>query len=173
MAKPRLKVYRAQMGFAEAIVAASSQKAALEAWGARQNLFAEGLATVTEDAAEVAAATAQPGVVLQRPVGLKTGFTEELVGRPEPPPAKLRASGPKPSAEAAKPPPPKKDRSALTAAETALAALEEDANARMADLARRRAQLDAEQARVRRELEVRRAAALGKVEQARRAFEAA
>ena len=71
MAKPRLKVYRAQMGFAEAIVAAPSQKAALQAWGARQNLFAEGLATVAEDAEEVGAATAKPGVVLQRPGGIE------------------------------------------------------------------------------------------------------
>ena len=172
MAKPRLKVYRAQMGFAEAIVAAPSQKAALQAWGARQNLFAEGLATVAEDAEEVGAATAKPGVVLQRPVGSKSGFSEELVGRPEPPPGKPAAAGSKTPPKAAKPPP-ERDRSALTAAEKALASLEEEATTRLDDLARRREQLDAEELRLRRELDARRGAARRKLEQARCAYESA
>ena len=69
MAKPRRKVYRTRRGFAEAVVAAPNQKAALDAWGARQNLFIEGLADVAEDVGAVGAAIAKSGVVLQRPVG--------------------------------------------------------------------------------------------------------
>lgn len=44
---PRLKVFRAQMGFFDSVIAAPSQKAALEAWGARQDLFHEGFAAVS------------------------------------------------------------------------------------------------------------------------------
>ena len=82
MAKARLKVYQTQMGFAEAIVAASNQKAALNAWGTHQNLFAEGMASITEDAEAVEAASAKPGVVLQRPAGSKAAYKEHLSGAP-------------------------------------------------------------------------------------------
>ena len=37
--KPKLKVYSTPIGFHDALVAAPSQKAALEAWGAGTNLF--------------------------------------------------------------------------------------------------------------------------------------
>lgn len=66
---PRLKVYSAPMGFHEAIVAAPSQKAALQAWGVPRDLFADGGAAVTDDPDAVAAALKQPGVVLRRPLG--------------------------------------------------------------------------------------------------------
>ena len=71
---PRLKVFRAAMGFFESVVAAPSQKAALDAWGTRQDLFKEGMAAVTNDPQAVEAALAHPGVVLQRPTGSKGGF---------------------------------------------------------------------------------------------------
>ena len=167
MAKPRLKVYRKQMGFAETIVAASSQKAALDVWGARQNLFGEGLASVTDDPAAVEAAVSRPGVVLQRPVGAGSAFTQELMGRPEPPSSN-------PAARAAKPKPkPKPDRAALTAAEAALSAFEREAATAVADLERRRKPFDEEAARLARDLDAARSAARRKVEAARRAFEAA
>ena len=74
MAKPRLKVYRALMGFSEAAVAAANQTEALAAWGTHQNLFAEKMAAVTNDPAAAKAALAKPGLVLQRAVGSSGAF---------------------------------------------------------------------------------------------------
>jgi colicin import membrane protein len=52
-------------------------KAALEAWGSQRNLFHDGTAEETEDAAIVTATLAQPGVVLRRPVGSSGVFKEK------------------------------------------------------------------------------------------------
>ncbi len=66
-----LRTYTAEIdGLNQWIVAAPNQKAALEAFGVNQNLFAQGLADLTKDAELVEAAAAQPGVPLKRP---KTG----------------------------------------------------------------------------------------------------
>lgn len=89
--KPRLKVYAAAAGFSEAVVAAPSQKAALQAWGARDDYFAHGVARVVDDAETVAAALAQPGVVLKRPVGSAEDFV--AAAKPPPRPAKGRPAG--------------------------------------------------------------------------------
>jgi hypothetical protein len=72
LAKPKarkLKVFQAQFGFYDTVVAAPSQAAALRAWGTRQNLFASGDAKVVTDEAAVAAATAQPETPLRRAIG--------------------------------------------------------------------------------------------------------
>ena len=61
-----LKVYRAHLGFYDTIIAAPSQKAAVEAWGASPTEFSKGFAKVTKDAEAVETAIAQPGVVLRR-----------------------------------------------------------------------------------------------------------
>ena len=63
-----LKVFRAHLGFYDTAVAAPSRAAALKAWGSRQNLFREGVASETKDPRAVTAALAKPGVVL-RPAG--------------------------------------------------------------------------------------------------------
>jgi hypothetical protein len=63
-----LRTYTAEIdGLNQWIVAAPNQKAALEAFGVHQNLFARGLADLTRDETLVAAANAQPGVPLRRP----------------------------------------------------------------------------------------------------------
>ncbi|KAK0344617.1 hypothetical protein LTR94_013951 [Friedmanniomyces endolithicus] len=49
MAQRPFKVFRTSAGFEDAYVAAKSQKAALEAWGARSNLFASGMAEIVTD----------------------------------------------------------------------------------------------------------------------------
>jgi len=72
-----LKVFRAHLGFYDTVVAAPSQKAAAEAWGAAASEFAQGFASVTLDAQAVEAALAQPGVVLRRPAGSKAAFKAE------------------------------------------------------------------------------------------------
>lgn len=72
----KLKTYQTSLGFYDQAVAAPSMKAALEAWGARSNLFHQGLAKETDDPDIVAATMAAPGVVLKRPVGSDGPFTE-------------------------------------------------------------------------------------------------
>jgi hypothetical protein len=64
-----LKVFRISAGFEDAYIAASSQKAALEAWGAKRNLFAQGAAEHVTDPDLVKAALAHPGEVLRVPRG--------------------------------------------------------------------------------------------------------
>ncbi len=61
----RLKVFQAQFGFYDSVVAAPSQVAALRAWGAHQNLFSDGGARVATDEQAIEAALAQPEVPLR------------------------------------------------------------------------------------------------------------
>lgn len=121
----RLKVFQAQFGFYDTVVAAPSQAAALRAWGVNQNLFASGEATIATDAAAIAAATAHPETPLRRAVGSREPFALEPTTLPSVPDAPK-----KPLARAArrgKPEPaprPLPDRSNLDAAEEALSALD-------------------------------------------------
>src|SRR5258707_1324226 len=105
-----LKVFQAHLGFYDTAVAAPSKAAALKAWGSRQNLFREGVASETKDPQAVTAALAKPGVVLRRPVGSNAPFSENP-GLPQiPNPPKKPPSKPAPSPKAPpspKPPPPK------------------------------------------------------------------
>jgi hypothetical protein len=57
----RLKVYMTQIGFHNWLVAAHSQKAALEAWDVNRNLFAMGAAQIVTDKAAVEFAMKTPG----------------------------------------------------------------------------------------------------------------
>lgn len=72
----KLKTYQTSQGFFDLAVAAPSMKAALEAWGARSNLFHQGFAKEIGDPQVIAATMAKPGVVLQRPVGTTEPFQE-------------------------------------------------------------------------------------------------
>src|SRR4029079_10341112 len=63
-------------GFYDLAVATPSMKAALDAWGSKQNLFHQGFAKEADDSGVVAAAMAKPGVVLRRPVGSDQPFRE-------------------------------------------------------------------------------------------------
>ncbi|MGF7154976.1 hypothetical protein [Novosphingobium gossypii] len=65
MAKRPLKVFRTAIGFHDAYVAATSRKAALEAWGAATDLFASGSAEPVTDPKLTKTALAQPGVVIR------------------------------------------------------------------------------------------------------------
>lgn len=144
----RLKVYQAHLGFYDTVVAASSQAAALRAWGVHQNLFSTGLAKVTEDSQAVEAARAHPGIPLKRAAGSSDPFVLEpahLPAAPEGPKQrtrkdKVRSSPPSTPAE----PPP--DRSLVDAAEAELRKLEESYARQEADLRRRQDELEAERA---------------------------
>lgn len=63
----RTKVYITRIGLRDWLVAADSQKAALKAWDVHRNLFAEGAARVTGDAAHVELAMRTPGVPVAAP----------------------------------------------------------------------------------------------------------
>ena len=169
---PRLKVYRAAFGFHESVVAAPNQGAALKAWGTRQNLFAEGAAEVTTEAAAVKAALAHPQTPLRRAVGSSDPFVLEpgAAALPEVPPARRRPK-PGPAKDASRPAPkPAADRSALTAAERALAQIAADQKAGEADFKKRLRALQDEADQAARRLDKRRAAAETAVDRARRAF---
>src|SRR5438067_8896483 len=128
---PRLKTFQAHLGFFDTVVAAPSQKAALEAWGSRQNLFHDGTASVATDPQAIKAALQKPGVVLKRLAGSDGEFVEQppLSGNLPRTHQKKRAAAkpakpatpekpPKPVRTTAKPAP---DRSKIEAAERALA----------------------------------------------------
>jgi colicin import membrane protein len=73
----KLKVYQTSQGFYDLALAAPSMKAALEAWGASSNLFHQGFAKESDDSDVIAAAMANPGIVLKRPVGSNKPFRED------------------------------------------------------------------------------------------------
>ncbi len=110
----KLKVFQAQFGFFDTVVAAPSQAAALHIWGTHQNLFASGQARVTTDEGATKAALQHPGVLLRRAVGSTDLFLEEPARPPQKPPAVTR-----------KPARPPADRAPLDAAEVALKTLED------------------------------------------------
>jgi hypothetical protein len=179
MAPPRpLKVFRTHLGFFDTIIAAPSMKAALEAWGAKQNLFHSGLAEITNDPKAVMAALARPGVVLRRAAGSNEQFTEDP-GLPV-----VRAARHAKVAKAAKaagqqglplpkPAPKPVDRKKLDAAEKTLAELEAEERRTLGELWRKRAAAEAEEARAKRDFARRRREAEERLEQERRAYERA
>jgi hypothetical protein len=161
----KLKVFAAPQGFYETVVAVPSQKAALEAWGTRQNLFAEGMAKVETDPAAVKAALANPGQVLSRPAGATGEFKPSDQSAPlKAPKVKARPGArAKPPAAAkpakAKPPPrpePEVDRAMLRAAEAALKAHDAAAERELAELARQKKDLEARERKAARRLEAER-----------------
>ena len=174
-AKPRrLKVYKAVFGFHESVVAAPNQAAALKAWGVRQNLFAEGQASVEDDEAAVEAARAHPEIPLRRAVGSTDAFAVQPDPLPGPPPS-ARSSRAKPKARLdrpvkAKPPKPPADRSLLDAAEQALAALAQERKRGEEAFARRQEALDAERDDAKRRWKSQRKSLDRAVDQARRAY---
>ena len=75
----KLKVFQAQFGFHDSVVAAPSQAAALRAWGTHQNLFADGTARVTTDPKAIQAALAHPQAVQKTIAG---GASRPLTSKP-------------------------------------------------------------------------------------------
>jgi hypothetical protein len=163
-----LKVFQAQFGFYDTVVAAPSQAAALRAWGIRQNLFADGQATVIDDAQAVEAALAHPETPLRRAVGSRDRFLLEPTGLPTVPDApKTARSNAKPRPKPAKPP---ADRSQLDAAERALRELDEARKREEAGFRRRQNDLDTETAAAQSAYGAKRKAATAALEGARRDY---
>ena len=165
----KLKVYRTPIGFHDAYVAAPTQKAALEAWGAGSNLFGRGDAEQVSDPELMAAPLERPGEVIKVLRGSRKEQVEALgkAGaqrarkRPSPRARPVKGKGRRPS------------RAALDKAEKALTELNEKHEAqlaRLADeerkLAERRREAERDHARRREELEERLAGAKAEYERA-------
>jgi hypothetical protein len=120
MAK-KLKVFVTPIGFHDAYVAAPSQKAALEAWGADANIFAQGIAEQITDPKLMEEPLANPGKVIRR----LRGSAEEHVAALGKTAAKKKdgsriKSGMTKEDRPKSPRPPKPSRAELDAAEEAL-----------------------------------------------------
>lgn len=169
----KLKTYQTSLGFYDQAIAAPSMKAALDAWGARSNLFHQGAAKETDDPDVVAATMASPGVVLRRPVGSNGPFTEhselptDLADDAAKPKgkAKSKAKPKKPAAKAAKKPSREIDDQQ---ARKAAAAFEKEERRR--DAERRKEEAARAKERARRDKAV--ASAQGALDEARREHEA-
>lgn len=136
----KLKVYRTPAGFHDAYVAATSQKAALAAWGSDANLFARGIAEEVTDPALMAAPLDRPGEVIRvartmddadEPRPRRSTRAPSKASAPETPAARAKgrpqpkaAPKPKPKPEPKPKPKPKPKRTKLDQAEAALAAAE-------------------------------------------------
>ena len=99
MKKPtrKLKVYRTGAGFYDAYVAAPSQKAAIEAWGADPRTFSRGDGEMVSDPALTAEPLAKPGEVIRKKRG---ELAEQLAALGPVPKAPVRRDNPKPGTEA-------------------------------------------------------------------------
>jgi len=115
--KQKLKVFRTAIGFHDAYVAAPSQKAALEAWGAEANIFAQGIAEEVTDPKLMEEPLARPGEVIKRVRGTHEEHVAALGKNAPRPKAKTKdADAPKAKSK----PGPKPSRAELDAAEEAL-----------------------------------------------------
>lgn len=136
------KVFRTPIGFHDAYIAASSRKAALEAWGASKDLFASGSAELVTDPDLTALPLAQPGKVIKLARGsltehleaggektVKVGSHAKTSRQVTPPSRCAAASKPRPS------------RHRIDLVEAELAAFEEKAALERATLDRREADL--------------------------------
>ena len=141
-----LKVYRMPVGFHDAYIAAPSQKAAVEAWGSDQDVFARGQAELVSDAALTEEPLASPGKVIKRLRGTAAEQIEAL-GKAEQPTTRKKAASPASAPKSVSKPPP--SRAKLRKAEEAL----RSAGARHADELRDLAAREAEVARERRKIE--------------------
>lgn len=147
----KLKVFQAQFGFFDTILAAPSQAAALRAWGTHRNLFATEHAKLATDEAAIAAALEHPGTLLRRAVGsndpyaLEPASLPKIPDLPQPTPGSKKPAPkkavPKPNTEPVRKPP--ANRSRLDAAEATLRELDDRRKREEADLRRQQEELDA------------------------------
>jgi len=172
-AKPRqkLKVYSTPIGFHDAFVAAPSQKAALEAWGASTNLFSQGSAHVVTDPDLTKLPLQNPGQVVKI---LRGTHAEQLAALSEQEPPKRKAEPKaeilprKPKKRAQKP-----NRSALARAEEALDKLRAKQEAELGRVEKEIATLEKRRRELQRRHEHQRDEAQRRIADARARYEAA
>ena len=171
MAK-KLKVFRTPIGFHDAYVAAPSQKAALEAWGADSNLFGQGIAEQVNDPELMKEPLANPGKVIRRVRGsadehfAALGRGEKKSKSPTPaPPLKERGKKAKPK--------PNPSRDKLDAVEEALEKLEKKQRKKLREIDDEMRALDRRRRELQRKQEAERDALAEKRDRARSAYESA
>ena len=162
----KLKVFRTPIGFHDAYVAAPSMKAALAAWGADSNLFAQGIAEAVTDPKLMKEPLANPGEVIRRARG-SAGEHLKAVTKTEKAGGSRIKSG-KTSARAPKP-----DRAELDAAEEALKELDRAHRAELRAIDRVQAELDRRLRQAERQHQADRAEAVGKRDKAKRSYDRA
>ena len=148
----KLKVFRTTTGFHDAYVAAPSQKAALEAWGADANLFARGVAEQVTDPKLMAAPLERPGEVIKLSRGdlaaqLKALGPRKAKARKQTTPADQGKEKARRGKSAKPKPPPKRDR--VDAADAALKEAREGHAAAIAKFEAERASIEARMAALR------------------------
>lgn len=167
---PRLKLFRTPIGFHDAYVAATSQKAALAAWGADADLFARGIAERVEDASIMEEAAAQPGRVIRR----SRGTAEQHLAVAGKSRAKPRPSGASPaSGKPPRKPRPRPSRDKLDKAERRLEQQEKVVASRIRELEAERERIAASIAECRRAGQREVKSLQADVDDARKRFEAA
>ena len=169
---PKLKVYEAEIdGLHQWVVAAPNQRAALDAFGVHQDLFAQGMAHVSDDP-QAQAAIEQPGVPLRRAKGSKAEFKPADLGGADvwAQAAAAVAGGDKVRPKPKAPPP---SRTRLDKAEAALDEFDERSSRELEELAHARAALEAREERLRQGQAAKREQLSRAVEEARAAYRAA
>ena len=171
--KQKLKVFVTPIGFHDAYVAAPSQKAALEAWGADSNIFAQGIAEQVTDSKLMEQPLSRPGEVIRR---LRGSAAEHIaaVGKAE----KKKESGPRiksggTKGEKAKPRAPKPKRDELDAAEESLEKAEKKQRKALRKIDEQIQQLERERRDLQRKQERERDKLADEVERARSAYQRA
>ena len=167
MAKARkLKVFRTPIGFHDAYVAATSRQAALAAWGADGNLFAQGMAEEVTDPKLMKMALESPGEVIRKARGTAG---EHLTAVDAPKPRKAGGSGTRSKTTKARGKKP--DRAELDAAEDALATLDRSHRTELRAIDQAQVELDRRRRQAQRAHVADRADVAARRERARRAYD--
>jgi hypothetical protein len=168
---PKLKVYEAEIdGLHQWVVAAPNQRAALDAFGVHQDLFAQGLARVSEDP-DAQRAIEEPGVPLRRAKGSSAAFKPADAGGADVwAQAAAAVGGGDKKAKAKKPPP---SRAKLDKAEAALEEFDQRSSRELEEISHARAALEAREGRLREAQAAKREQLSKAVEEARADFRAA
>ena len=175
--KQKLKVFVTPIGFHDAFVAAPSRKAALEAWGADANIFAQGIAEQVTDPKLMEEPLANPGKVIKR----VRGSAEEHMAAADAASGKKKEDAgsriesgmtKKVKARSAKPRP-KPSRDELDAAEEALEKAEKKQRKKLREIDGELRALETKRRELQRKQEAERDKLSEKVERARSAYERA
>ena len=169
--KQKLKVFVTPIGFHDAYVAAPSQKAALEAWGADSNIFAQGIAEQVTDPKLMEEPLASPGKVIKRVRGSADEHFAEL-DRAAPRKKAAKESG-KVVQLKPKKPKPKPSRDELDAAEEALEKAEKKQRKKLREIDQELQALERKRRELQRKIEAERDKLAEKAEQARANYEQA
>ena len=172
--KQKLKVFRTPIGFHDAYVAAPSQKAALEAWGADSNIFAQGIAEQVTDPELMEEPLASPGKVIKKVRGSADEHLAELNRTP----TRKKESGKEKGGDIVPPkrkgkPKPRPSRDELDAAEEAIEKAEKKQRKKLADLDGKIRQLELKRRELQRKHEAERDRLAEEQARARSAYERA